>query len=154
MSFMPNVLDFSAMLWRKSHVSQLFREGTAFMMKWHFADIKIGQFVLDVECSCWVTVSRQDGKVHVVFSDWPRFTSAGEKLSYKGFQLHLLILIFYCVRQTSCQDLQIWIKTITKREGQSLKRISLPKPCSNKLFFYWFHSSMGNLSSYLTHSYF
>lgn len=45
---------YSAMLWRKSHVSQLLGEGQAFMMKWHFADIKIGQFVLDVvECSCW-----------------------------------------------------------------------------------------------------
>lgn len=42
----------------KSHVNQLLREGQAFMMKWHFADIKIVQFVLDVvECSCWGAVS-------------------------------------------------------------------------------------------------
>lgn len=61
---------YSGMLWRKSHVSQLLREGQAFMMKWHFADIKIGQFVLDVvECSCWDAVSYQDEKVHV-FSHW------------------------------------------------------------------------------------
>lgn len=38
------------------------------MMKWHFADIKIGQFVLDVvECSCREAVSYQNEKVHVFF---------------------------------------------------------------------------------------
>lgn len=73
---------YSAMLWGKSDVSQLLREGQAFMMKWHFADIKIGQFVLDVvECSCWDAVSYQDEKVHVFFSSgWSRFKTAGEGL--------------------------------------------------------------------------
>lgn len=86
---------YSAMLWRKSHVSQLLREGQAFMMKWHFADIKIGQFVLDVvECSCWDAVSYQDEKVHVFSSDWPRFKTAGEGLLLCDCQLHSLNLHF------------------------------------------------------------
>lgn len=85
---------YSAMLWR-SDVSQLLREGQAFMMKWHFADIKIGQFVLDVvECSCWDAVSYQDEKVHVFFSsDWPRIKPAGEGLWCASCQLHSLILL-------------------------------------------------------------
>lgn len=73
---------YSAMLWRKSHMSQLLREAQAFMMKWHFADIKIGQFVPDVlECSCWDAVSYQDENVFLFF--FP-LSDPGSKQQEKG----------------------------------------------------------------------
>lgn len=84
---------YSAMLWRKSDVSQLLREGQAFMMKWHFADIKIGQFVLDVvECSCWDAVSYQDEKVHVFF--FPLAAGEGLHCATVSFILSFYILLF------------------------------------------------------------
>lgn len=97
---------YSAMLWRKSHMSQLLREGQAFMMKWHFADIKIGQFVLDVlECSCWDAVSYQDEKLHVFFplTD-PRFKTAGAGCGCTtvSFVAHVT---FHFSRQASCLGL-------------------------------------------------
>lgn len=76
---------YSAMLWRKSHVSQLLGEGQAFMMKWHFADIKIGQFVLDVvECSCW-TQSLTEMRKYMFFP----LTDPGSKQQERNFAVWL-----------------------------------------------------------------
>lgn len=84
----PAVGMYGAMLWRKSFGRQLLGEGRAFMMKWHFADIKIGQFVLDVvECSCWDAVSYQDGKRLFFFPVWPQFKTS----SYSPATFRLLV---------------------------------------------------------------
>lgn len=80
---------YSAMLWRKSHVSQLLGEGQAFMMKWHFADIKIGQFVLDVvECSCW-TQSLTEMRKYMFFP----LTDPGSKQQERDFAVWLSALV-------------------------------------------------------------
>lgn len=94
----PNVGDVWWRAVKKQPQEPLHTEGQAFMMKWHFADIKIGQFVLDVvECSCWDAVSYQDGKVcffffkffsffFFSFSDWSWFSIVEKLLSCFIFQ--------------------------------------------------------------------